>query len=208
METAVTRSRLLRTGGLGAAALLLGGTALGPGARAAAAAPPQGGFGPLAAGDLAYTRLLIAIELLTIDFYTNALAARHWRGATARDARLALVNENEHYTYLANAISIVGLTPLSAGDVSFTYEAGTFYSAASLFGMVFTLESLALGACLGSAGKIANPVLAGAIAQITACEAQHLSAFSVRGREPAFTNAFPQPLSIAEASDALDAYTS
>jgi len=47
-----------------------------------------------------------------------------------------------------------------------------------------------------------------AVAQITANEAQHLSAFSIHSGNPAFHEAFPDVLTIAEASDALDAYTS
>jgi hypothetical protein len=71
-----------------------------------------------------------------------------------------------------------------------------------------TLEQLALGAYLGAAGNIANAVVASAVAQITANEAQHLAALSLRAGQPAYHDAFPVPLTIVEASDALSAYTS
>ena len=208
VESSLTRSQLLSSSARGSAALLLGATAIGALAGSAQAAPPPAALGNLAAGDLAYARLLIGVELLAIDLYTNAVASRHLRAGTLGDARLALINEKEHYTFLAYVLTAAAQTPLRAADVNFSYPSGSNYSAASVVGLAVTLEAISLGSYLGAAGNLSNPVLASAVAQITANEAQHLSAFSLRGRQPAFQDAFPTALTIAEASDALDAYTS
>ena len=205
MSERVTRSQLLSRGALAGAGLLVARSAA-PGS--AQAAPPASALGALGSGDLAYARLLIALELLAVDFYTNAIASKHLAGSALADARSALINESEHRDFLAYTLSTAGLTALSAADVNFSYPDGVYFTAASVVGFAVTLETLMLGAYLGAGGALSNPVLASAVAQITANEAQHLSAFSLLGREPAFHDAFPAALTIAEASDALDAYTS
>jgi hypothetical protein len=186
----------------------MAGTALGALAAPAAAAPPAAPLGALGTGDLAYTRLLIGVELLLADFYANAIAARHLADPALSDAGLALTNENEHYAFLAYVVTTAGQVPLTAADIEFNYPGGSYYTAASLTELAVTLETLALGAYLGAAGSVANPVLAGALAQITASEAAHLAAFSLHARKQAFHDAFPTALTIGEASDALDVYTS
>jgi hypothetical protein len=208
MTASLTRTELLSRGMRGGAALLAGGSAFGALAAAAQATPPSASLGALGAADLAYTRLLIGVELLLIDFYTSAIAAKHLGPPALADARLALTNETEHYDFLAYVLTFAGQAPLTAANVDFTYPSGAYYTAASVTGLALTLETLALGAYLGAAGNVTNPVLAAGVAQITANEAQHLCAFSRRGRQPPFHDAFPPPLTIAEASDALDSYTS
>ena len=208
MTGRLTRAQLLGGGARGGAALLLAGSASALLASSAQANPPAASLGAIPAGDLSYVRLLIAVELLTVDFYTHAIASRHLRLEPLADARTALINEGEHYGYLSAAITSGGGVALTAADVNFTYPANGFYTAASVIRLASTLEQLALGAYLGAAGNIADPVLQAALAQMTANEAQHLAAFAQRSRQPAFIQAFPDPLTIEEASNALDAYAS
>jgi hypothetical protein len=204
----LTRAQLLGGGAKGGAALLLGGAASGLLASSAQANPPAASLGTIPASDLAYVRLLIAVELLTVDFYTQGIASQHLRPQPLADAQTALINENEHYDYLAAAIASAGGVALTAADVNFTYPQSGFYTAASVIKLAATLEQLALGAYLGVAGNLADPVLQAAVAQITANEAQHLAAFAQRSAQPAFRQAFPDPMTIEEASNALDAYAS
>jgi hypothetical protein len=208
VDARLTRAQLFSSGVRGAAVLLLTGSAVGVLADRSDASPPGGALRTLPAGDLAYARMLIGVELLTIDFYTNAIASKHLRLGALDDARVALVNESEHYSYLASALTAAGLAPLTAADVDFSYPTGSFYSSTAVIGLAASVELLSLGAYLGAAGNLANPVLQSALAQITANEAQHFSAFARRAGDPAFHDAFPQALTIAEASDGLDAYTS
>src|SRR5579862_8214270 len=205
MAGGLTRSQMLRAGG---ATLALAGAGLGALTASAAATPPGYAGGPLPAGDLAYARLLLAAELLAVDAYTHALGSGHLAGRAAGDARLALANERAHRTYLAGVLTAAGQTPLTAADIDFRYPASAFYGEASVTKLLVTLESLALGATLGAAGAVATPWLASALAQIAANEAQHLCAFSRRAGASGFHDAFPSPMTIADASNALAAYTS
>jgi Ferritin-like domain len=192
----------------GGAALLITGSAVGVLADRAEASPPSGALPALPAADLAYARMLIGVELLTTDFYTNAVASKHLRLGALDDARVALINESEHYTYLASALTAAGQTALTAADIDFSYPSGSFFSATAVIALAVSVELLSLGAYLGAAGNLTNPVLQSAVAQITANEAQHFSAFAKRAGDPGFHDAFPEALTIAEASDELDAYTS
>jgi hypothetical protein len=192
----------------GGAALVLGGVGFGVLASAADATPPNDALGALPAADLAYVRLLIGWELLTIDFYTHAVGSGHLNRATADVARLALANEQAHYTYLAGVLAGAGDVALTSADVSFSYPTGAFYTARSVMHLATTLENYALGACLGAGGNVVTPALASAIAQITANEAQHLSVLSLRDGVAAFQDAFPATMTMEDSSNALDTYTS
>jgi hypothetical protein len=207
MNARLTRCQLLSSGARGGAVLALAGSGLGALAGRADAAPPSGATGAVA-GDLAYTRLLTVVELLLVDFWTEAVASKHLSGKALASAKLVLINESEHYAYLADVLTEVGLVPSTAADVNFTYATGAFYTTASVTHLAVTLETLALGAYLGSAGNLVNPALQLAVAQITANEAQHLSVASHADGQPVFHDAFPAAMTISEASDALDTYTS
>src|SRR5579863_6138825 len=117
MHGRLTRAELFSGATRGGALLMLTGAGLGALSDSASAAPPTGALGVLAASDLAGVRLLITVELLMSDFYTEALASKHLRGAAPGYANLALTNENEHYTYLAGALTSAGGTPLTAADI-------------------------------------------------------------------------------------------
>jgi hypothetical protein len=199
-----TRAAALR----GGAALLLTGAGLAALAPAAEATPPNSTLGALPAGDLAYVRLLIALELLTIDFYGHALGSGHLNRIDARHALLAHANERDHYAFLARALTASGGVPLTSADINFSYPQGAFLTATSVLELTVALETLALSCHLGAAGGVATPALGGAIAQIASNEAQHLCVFARPAGAPLFQDAFPAPFTIQEASDALDAYTS
>ena len=201
----LTRAQALRRGGV---ALLAAGTGIGALAASAQATPPDDALGLLPANDLAYARLFAALELLLADFYTHAVAAGHLGRRAADLARLTLANEQAHYTYLAGVITTAAATPITAADINFSYPTGTFYTAASLVKFAATLEELALGAYLGAAGAIATPGLQGGLAQIAANEAQHLTVIARSAGGAGFQDAFPAPMSMEDASNALDAYTS
>ena len=71
-----------------------------------------------------------------------------------------------------------------------------------------TLETVFLGAYLGAVDALQTDALKQPLARIAASEAQHLSVFTeLPGGDPVGIS-FPAPLSIDEASNALDAYTS
>jgi hypothetical protein len=67
MSGELTRATLLARGGKLAAGVVAGSALAGLSGTASAAAVPD--------GDLAYARLLVALELLTLDFYTRSIRA-------------------------------------------------------------------------------------------------------------------------------------
>ena len=153
-------------------------------------------------------RLLVAWELLSADFYAHALSSKHLDPASAAVVRLALANEQAHYTYLAGVIAGSGQVALTAADIDFSYPTGAFYTARSVTHLAVTLERLGLGTYLGAGGSVATPALAQALSQIAANEAQHLSAISLRDGVSAFQDAFPATMTMEDSSNALGSYTS
>ncbi len=158
--------------------------------------------------DLANARLLVALELLLLDFYGRALAA-HRFGPAGRDAfARARFNEGEHLAAVSQILTGAGQTPLTAADIDFSYPRRSFESRGATARLGLALEQLALGAYLGAVGSTVSPALKLPLAQIAACEAQHLSVFEDEATGHALTNSFGDPLSIQQASDALSRYTS
>ena len=92
MQTDGTRARLnraelLSTGVRRGAALLVAGSAFGALTESAAASDQ------LSDDDLAFARLLVGVELLSIDFYTRALDAGRFRAVGHKYLHNALANE-------------------------------------------------------------------------------------------------------------------
>ena len=126
MGSGVSRAELLRRGAVGGGALLVSASGFSAFAGTASAdAPP--------AADLAYLRLLIAAELLGIDFQTHALASRklHTKGAAALIKRMR-ADETAHYARLAAVLTAAGQTPATSADIDFSYPEGSFRSRASI----------------------------------------------------------------------------
>lgn len=195
----LSRADLLRRGGKSSAALLLAGPALGLVPEARAATP--------SVNDLAYARLLVAAELLAIDFYGRALrSARLGRGASPA-LRRSLSDERKHYRAVAAILLDAGETPATAADIDFVYPRRSFASHGPLAGLGARLETLFLGAYLGAVGGFEAGELKVIAARIAASEAQHLSVFAGEARGERIGPAFPRALSIDRASDALDAFT-
>lgn len=158
--------------------------------------------------DLAYLRLLIAIELLGADFYGNAIEAQPYGKVGQAYLTRAAFNEGEHYASLAGFLTASGGTPATADDIDFSYPAGSYTTVAAVTKLAVTLESLFLGSYLGAIGGVQNPSLAQPLARIAANQAQHLAVFSELLGRKGFDDSFPAPLSIDEATTALAVYTS
>jgi hypothetical protein len=158
--------------------------------------------------DLASARLLVAIELLLVDFYGRALAADRL-GVAGRDALLrARFNEREHLAAVAGVLLGAGQTPATANDIDFSYPAHTFATRGAIARTGAALERLALGAYLGAVDAVQSPTLTSPLARIAACEARHLTVFQAEATGHALDNSFADALPIDTASNALGAYTS
>ena len=193
-----TRSGILARAGAGAV-LVAGGSAVGAlAAPAARAATPD--------ADLAYARLLVALELLSLDFYSRAL--RSGRFAAQLELRRARAAEKRHYEAVAAVLSDAGQIPATAQDIDFSYPRGSFGSHGAVARLGVRLESLSLGAYLGAVRALETPDFRNHAARAAASEAQHLSLFSGAAGGRRLGPPLPPTLPIEHVSDALDEYTS
>jgi len=197
--TSLTRAQLVSRSAKGGATLLVGGSALGRFVEAAAADPLPG-------SDLAYARLLVGAELLAADFYAQAVAAANTHPTVAKYLKRAEANEQEHYKSVAGIISGAGQTPAVAGDIDFSYPRGSFKSEGSVAKVALELETVMLGAYLGAVEGIQTAALTPVVARIAASEAQHVAYLSTIKGLSSF-QAFPNPMTIQQVSNALDVYT-
>ena len=182
--------------------MLLGsGTALGALAeRAQAAETPD--------SDLAYLRLLIAVELLKVDYGVRAATADKLRQATRDFVRRIVLDDKRHYGRLATLMTGAGQAPANGGDVDFSYPRGSFATQASVAKLGRRLATLATGAYLGALEKVQTPELRLPLAQIAANEAQQAGAYGQLLGGHVVGSAFAPSLRIDAVSAALDEYES
>jgi hypothetical protein len=197
----MTRAELFSRGAKGGAALLVTGAALGPVVESAAA-------DPLPLTDLAYARLLVGAELLASDFYQQAVAASNSSASVMKYLKKAYDNEQEHYQSVAGILGGAGVQPAVSADIDFSYPNGSFADQASILKLAQQLESIMLGTYLGAVGGMQSSSLKQGIAQIAACEAQHLSYMWTQNGGKAFSLSFAPALTVDQASAAMDAFTS
>lgn len=202
MTARVSRGQLISRGAKGGAALLLVGSFGGSLVDSAVAADT------VPDSDLAYARLLVGVELLGLDFYARAIASKRLSGDARGSLKRARLNEREHYNRMSAILSGAGQTPAVASDFDFSYPKGAFASKSSIAKLGVRLEAAFLGAYLGAVEDLQTNALKQPVAQIAANEAEHLSVFMrLSGRSPIGV-ALPRPLTIDEASNALDVFTS
>src|SRR3954447_15247523 len=194
------RQELFARGGRGGAALLLAGSVFGLSAGEAAA-------DVIPDTDLAYARVLVAVELLVSDFYANAIAAKRLRKAPTRDLRGGLADERKHYAAAAAILTSQGQVPATADDIDLSYPKGSFATAGSIAKLGVRLETLALGAYLGAVAGFVTESLKQPAAQVAANEAQHRSVFTGLAQGVRIGPAFAVPLTIDRVSDELDRFT-
>ena len=194
----LSRAELLRRGTAGGA-LLASGTALALVEAARAGTPSD--------NDLAFSRLLIAAELLALDFYGRVLRGGRFGSRTARELARARADERKHHRAMARVLLDAGQTPAGPGDIDFTYPRRSFASRSSSAALGVRLEALFLSAYLGAVQGFEAEELKTTAARIAASEAQHLSLFAGVARGERVGAAFPRPWTIDRVSDALAQFT-
>lgn len=200
----MSRAGFLRRGAVGGGALLVsasGLSTLGVAERASAATSPPD-------GDLAYLRLLIAAELLAVDFQSKALRSRKLRHAAHSLLVRIQSDEKKHYAQLAALLTSAGQTPATANDFDFSYPKGTFRTQASITRLAGRVERLLVGAYLGAIENVETPGLRLSIGQIAANEAQHQGALAALEGRSVVGRPFAPALQIGAVSDALDEFES
>ncbi len=193
------------------AALLTRGARVGAGVLAASTAggvfAATAAADPLSASDIALVRLLVGVELLTADFYAQAIAASNTTGKVKKYLAIAANNEQEHYTAVSGILTGAGIAPATSADFDFSYPRGTFATEAAIVAQAVKLEGIALGAYLGALTSVQAVALNTVFGSVAAAEAQHQGFFSAASGGRAFSLAFPPALKVADTSNALDAYT-
>jgi hypothetical protein len=174
---------------------------------AVAALAPVAAADPLSDNDLAIARVLVAAELLGIDFYQQSLDAKKLdKDDTKRFAQI-LSNEKEHYQSVAQILSGAGQVPATSLDIDMSYPKGTFDSADSINKQAQEIETIMLGCCLGAVAGFQAVAIAAGVATIGASEAQHVAFFQTKLTGKPFALAFPgPPLNFDAATAALDKY--
>ena len=196
----LSRGALVRRAALGSAGALLGSSVGLVDAPTAAAAIPD--------GDLAYLRVLLALELLMADFEAQALAIGKLRPHSAALMKRVRGDDLAHGAGLSVLLPGAGQTPTTADDIDFSYAKHSFSSQGAIVKLGSSLSRLALGAYLGAVEKLETSQLRGPLAQIAANEAQHLSAFAQLQGRPLVGKAFAASLPIEVVSTELDKYES
>lgn len=155
-----------------------------------------------------HARLLVGAELLALDFYARPIASKRLGPDALGSMKRASLNEREHYNKVSEILSGAGQEPAVSADYDFSYPKGAFASKASIAKLGVTLEAAFMGAYLGTVDGLQTDALKQPVAQIAANEAEHLSVFMrLSGRSPIGIS-LPRPLSIDQASNALDVLTS
>ncbi len=204
----VSRARFLRRGAVGGGALLVSAAGLPGLARVTSAAAAGNDTTAPPDSDLAYLRLLIAGELLAIDFQTRALASGRLAPDAVSLARQVRADEHDHYKKLAALMVAAGQTPATSADITFSYPKGSFRSQASIVRLARRLERTLLGAYIGAIENLQTPQLRLVAGRIAANEGQHAGALAALDGEPVIGKAFAPSLSMAAVSDALDEFES
>jgi hypothetical protein len=197
----MNRAAFVRRTAVGGGALLVSASGL-------AVLPAVASADTLPDGDLAYLRLLIAAELLAVDFQTQALRSGKLRPAAHTLLRRLRTDETAHYGNLAAALTDAGQVPATAADIDFSYPRGSFRTSRSITTLAARLEHLMVGAYVGAVENVQTPALRLSIGRIAANEAQHQGALAALHGESAVGKAFAPALSIGQVSDALDEFES
>ena len=152
--------------------------------------------------DLAWLRLGVAAELLSVDFYRRALGTRHLSPRDRRVLRAARLADADHYRRLAAVLAAGGGAPVDAADFSFGYPGSGFASRARLAAAGVAIERASVGAALGALAEVADPAARRTLASVASADGAHLASWlSLSGRGPGA--AFPPPFSIDRASAEL-----
>jgi Ferritin-like domain len=207
-NVAVTRADLLGRGARTGLVLLAAGAAAASLAEEADATVPP--------GDLAWLQLLAGAELLASDFYTQSIGSGVLSTALISRLYRAYFNEQEHYNALSGMFAGAGATVPKSSSFTFGYPHGTgpypspsgvFASPKTIMQFAAGLETTMLGAYLGALAAFQTSSLCGAIAQMTACEAEHLAFFTMQEKQAPFSVSFPASLTFADALAAFHPYT-
>jgi hypothetical protein len=196
--------KALAAAGMGAAAgsVLLGGRAeaqdysasqyAGGDQYATATADPASG-----GGDLEIANFALTLEYLEAEFYALALDAGVLSGNALAVVQALADHEAQHVTALTDLITQYGGTPVAKPEFVFPDDA--FSSQASILELAGTFEPVGVGAYLGAAPMIVDPMVLAAAGSIAGVEGEHVVSVNwLNGVVPPANTAFPAALTMDE----------
>ena len=184
LGSGLSRSRFLRRGAGAAALLIVSASGLGAFAPAAFADTSP-------AGDLAYLRLLIAAELLAVDFYGQALERAIEAGRALSRGRFVPTSRALHTPRCA-----ARRQPADARDGRrhrLLVPAARSQAAGSVVRFARELERVLVGAYIDALEHVQTPAYRETMARILASETQHHCALAALA-EPRDLEAVPSPV--------------
>ncbi len=154
-----TRASFLRKAGVGAGAVVGGGTLLG-------ALPAVAGAG-ISKPDIAILNFALTLEYLEADFYTEAVKNGKLSGETAKFAQVVAQHERAHVQFLLSVLRGKHVKKPKFNFRDTTSSQAKFQATANV------LEDTGVAAYLGQVGNIRNKVILGAAGSILPIEARH-----------------------------------
>jgi Ferritin-like domain len=200
MTTRISRATLLSRSAKGGLALAVGVTSFESQTAPAKAAGN--------ADDVPYVVLAVAAAQLGAAFYGELSAAKLFDAAEGSYFKRALENERDHYTAMAKALSDAGVTAAQPGDFDITFPRDAFSSRMSSARVGMKLEKIFLGIYLGGVASVQDRQLQSTMARIAASHGEHLGLLRRIARSKPVGASFPAPLSLEEASTALEGFIS
>jgi hypothetical protein len=158
--------------------------------------------------DLSYLRLLVGVELLSLDYQAQALSGGLVTGDAADVLKQSSAADKAHYAGLVDLLGKGNVVAATADDIDFAYPKGSFDSAASIMKLADTIEQLSLGAYLGALQNLQTPLLRLPVAQAAANQGQQVAALAALAGKPVIGRAFAPSLQIDAVTAALDEYES
>jgi len=157
---------------------------------ATAAAAPAG-------GDLDIANFALTLEYLEAEFYAIALDAGVLSGNALAVVGALADHEAQHVTALTDLIVQFGGTPVAKPEFVFPDDA--FSSQASILALAGTFEPVGVGAYLGAAPLIVDPMVLAAAGSIAGVEGEHVVSVNwLNGVVPPANTAFPAALTMDE----------
>jgi hypothetical protein len=155
----VTRASFLRKAGVGAGAVIGGGTLMG--------LLPSLASAGIAKSDVAILNYALTLEYLEAAFYTEAVAKGRFSGKVGRFAKVVKAHEVAHVAALKGALGSAAVKKPKFDFKGTTADEAKFKATAQ------TLEDTGVAAYLGQVGNIKSKQILAAAGSILPIEARH-----------------------------------
>ncbi len=153
-------------------------------------------------GDLDILNFALTLEYLEADFYAKGNAAGIFTDPKTKDLfALIATDEQFHVQAISDTISKLGGKPVAKPTVK--YPDGTFKDVKTFITTSKTFEEVGVGAYLGQAGAITDPMILQAAAGIFGVECRHAALVGKLAGLPPEGGIYMGPTETAKSKDAV-----